>query len=95
MAGPLSKLARLAKLGAVAGLTVGVSRWIMQRRLKPTTAESSWPTIAETAAGDGHLVDGSETAEPEPDPEAGPVDSPSSDAESARQQADGGSDEEK
>lgn len=58
MAGFIGKAVRLVKLGAVAGLAVGVGRWVMQRRRRPETSESSWPTIAETAARDGQPVDG-------------------------------------
>ena len=53
----LTRAVRLLKFGAAAGVAVGVSRMVMQRRRKRETAESSWPTIAETAAQNGQPVD--------------------------------------
>ena len=61
----LSRAVRLLKIGAVAGVAVGVGRMVLQRRRKPETGESSWPTIAETAAQNGQRMD--ETAEPSDD----------------------------
>ena len=53
----LTRAVRLLKFGAVAGVAVAVGRMVMQRRRKPETGESSWPTIAETAAQNGQPVD--------------------------------------
>lgn len=53
----LSRAIRLVKIGAVAGAVVGVGRLVMQRRRKSQMDESSWPTIAETAAQNGQTVD--------------------------------------
>ena len=53
----LTRAVRLLKFGAVAGVAVGVGRMVMQRRRRPETGESSWPTIAETAAQNGEPVD--------------------------------------
>ena len=53
----LTKAVRLIKFGAVAGAAVGVGRLVMRRRRKPETGETSWPTIAEAAAQNGHPVD--------------------------------------
>ena len=53
----LARAVRLVKIGAVAGAVVGVGRLIMQRRRRSQIDESSWPTIAETAAQNGQPVD--------------------------------------
>ena len=53
----LARAIRLVKIGAVAGAVVGVGRLVMQRRRRSQMDESSWPTIAETAAQNGHPVD--------------------------------------
>ena len=53
----LARAIRLVKIGAVAGAVVGVGRLVMQRRRRSQIDESSWPTIAETAAQNGHPVD--------------------------------------
>ena len=53
----LTRAVRLIKFGAVAGAAVGVGRIVMRRKRKPATGEASWPTIAETAAQNGHPVD--------------------------------------
>lgn len=53
----LSRAVRLLKFGAVAGAAVGVGRLILRRRRTSDASESSWPTIAETAAHDGAPVD--------------------------------------
>ncbi len=53
----LTRAVRLLKFGAVAGVAVGVGRMVMQRRRRPEAGESSWPTIAETAAQNGEPVD--------------------------------------
>ena len=53
----LTRAVRLVKIGAVAGALVGVGRLIMQRRRRSEVDESSWPTIAETAAQNGQPVD--------------------------------------
>ena len=54
----LARTVRLLKIGAVAGAAVGVGRLILRRRRLASDAESSWPTIAETAAEQGQPVDG-------------------------------------
>lgn len=53
----LARAIRLVKIGAVAGAVVGVGRLVMQRRRGAQMDESSWPTIAETAAQNGQPVD--------------------------------------
>ena len=53
----LPRAIRLVKFGAVAGALVGVGRLIVQRRRRSQVDESSWPTIAETAAQNGQPVD--------------------------------------
>ena len=53
----LARTVRLLKIGAVIGAAVGVGRMVMRRRRKPEASESSWPTIAETAAQNGQPVD--------------------------------------
>ena len=53
----LARAVRLVKIGAVAGAVVGVGRLVMQRRRRSQIDESSWPTIAETAAQNGQPVD--------------------------------------
>ena len=53
----LARAIRLVKIGAVAGAVVGVGRLVMQRRRRSQMDESSWPTIAETAAQNGQPVD--------------------------------------
>ena len=53
----LTRAVRLLKFGAVAGVAVGVGRMVVQRRRRLDTGESSWPTIAETAAQNGQAVD--------------------------------------
>ena len=52
----LARAVRLVKIGAVAGALVGASRLVMQRRRRAQVDESSWPTIAETAAQNGKPV---------------------------------------
>ena len=81
----LTRAVRLVKFGAVAGALVGVGRLVMQRRRKSESGESSWPTIAETAAENGEAVDAETDAE---SPEA-----PANDGGSDAEQADGASDE--
>ena len=61
----LARVVRLVKFGAVAGALVGVGRLILRRRRIAETGESSWPTIAETAAQNGESVD-DEAGAPEP-----------------------------
>ena len=63
----LARAIRLAKIGAVAGAVVGVGRLIMQRRRQSQIDESSWPTIAETAAQNGQPMDEAGTDEAEAD----------------------------
>ena len=63
----LARAIRLVKIGAVAGAVVGVGRLVMQRRRQSQMDESSWPTIAETAAQNGQPVDEAGTAEAEAD----------------------------
>ena len=53
----LTRAVRLLKFGAVAGAAVGVGRLVMNRRRRTAEAESSWPTIAETAAQNGESLD--------------------------------------
>ncbi len=53
----LARAVRLVKFGAVAGALVGVGRLIVRRRRLSEAAESSWPTIAETAVQNGESVD--------------------------------------
>ena len=53
----LTRAVRVLKFGAVAGVAVGVGRMVVQRRRRLDTGESSWPTIAETAAQNGQAVD--------------------------------------
>ena len=54
----LARAVRLLKFGAVAGAAVGVGRLVMNRRRRAAEAESSWPTIAETAARNGESING-------------------------------------
>ena len=62
----LTRAVRLIKFGAVAGAAVGVGRLVMRRRRQADVSESSWPTIAETAAQNGHPVsDPSDDGSPE------------------------------
>ena len=61
----LARTVRLVKFGAVAGALVGVGRLIVRRRRLAEPAESSWPTIAETAAQNGESIDDDADA-PEP-----------------------------
>ena len=61
----LARTVRLVKFGAVAGALVGVGRLIVRRRRLAEPAESSWPTIAETAAQNGESID-DDTDAPEP-----------------------------
>ena len=63
-----ARAVRLLKFGAVAGAALGIGRLILQRRRRSQADESSWPTIAETAAQNGQPVDddtdaGSDTSE--------------------------------
>ena len=53
----MTRAVRLLKFGAVAGALVGVGRLIVRRRRMSQASESSWPTIAETAAQNGESVD--------------------------------------
>ena len=57
MSSVLARAVRLVKFGAVAGALVGVGRLIVRRRRLSEAAESSWPTIAETAVQDGASID--------------------------------------
>ena len=68
----LTRTVRLLKFGAVAGALVGVGRLVMQRRRRSQVDESSWPTIAETAAQNGAAVDShaEDTDSPEPSDDA-------------------------
>ena len=63
----LARAVRLVKIGAVAGAVVGVGRLVMQRRRRSQIDESSWPTIAETAAQNGQPVDEEACAAAPPD----------------------------
>ena len=78
----LARAVRLIKFGAVAGALVGVGRLIVRRRRLAEAGESSWPTIAETAAQNGQPVDDAEA-----DPEA------AADSEADPNEADGAGDE--
>ena len=53
----LPRMVRLVKLGAVAGAAVGVGRLVLKRRRRSEVDESSWPTIAETAAQNSQAVE--------------------------------------
>ena len=53
----LPRMVRLVKLGAVAGAAVGVGRLVLKRRRRSEVDESSWPTIAETAAQNSQPVE--------------------------------------
>ena len=53
----LTRAVRLLKFGAVAGAAVGIGRLILRRKRMSETTESSWPTIAETAAQNSQPVD--------------------------------------
>ena len=66
----LTRAVRLLKFGAVAGAAVGVGRLVMNRRRRAAEAESSWPTIAETAAQNGVSIDG-DADDDSPEPSAG------------------------
>ena len=57
MARLLPRMVRLVKLGAVAGAAVGVGRLVLRRRRRSEVDESSWPTIAETAAQSSQPVE--------------------------------------
>lgn len=72
----LTRTVRLLKFGAVAGALVGVGRMVMQRRRRSQVDESSWPTIAETAAQNGEAVD-----DQAGDAGAGPADEPAEDGD--------------
>ncbi|MYA15235.1 MAG: hypothetical protein F4189_16775 [Acidimicrobiaceae bacterium] len=81
----LSRTVRLLKFGAVAGALVGVGRMIARRRRLSDAAESSWPTIAETAAQNGESID-DEAGAPEPAADDGDADE--SDSASTDDEAD-------
>ena len=79
----LTRAVRLVKIGAVAGALVGVGRLVMQRRRRSQVDESSWPTIAETAAQNGQPVD-DQSGDAGEDPEETPAaDGDGSNAEDA------------
>ena len=66
----LTQAVRLLKFGAVAGALVGVSRLMIKRKRRSEMGESSWPTIAETAAQNGQPIDdesGAKASEPSAD----------------------------
>ena len=69
----LARTVRLIKFGAVAGALVGVGRMIVRRRRLSDAAESSWPTIAETAAQNGESID-DDAGAPEPPAHEGDAD---------------------
>ncbi len=80
----LARAVRLLKFGAVAGALVGVGRLVIKRRRRSEVAESSWPTIAETAAENGQPVDDDAdagAAEPSADADDGPGNEAGDDAE--------------
>ena len=62
----LARTVRLIKFGAVAGALVGVGRLIVRRRRLSEQTESSWPTIAETAAQNGESIDDEADSEEPP-----------------------------
>lgn len=62
----MPRLKRLLKLGALGGVIIGVARF-MKRRRQNMTSESSWPTLADTAAEQGHSVDTSAEHTPSED----------------------------
>lgn len=78
----LARAIRLVKIGAVAGAVVGVGRLVMQRRRRSQVDESSWPTIAETAAQNGQPVD-DQSVDDAADDDASATDGDGSDAEDA------------
>ena len=84
----LARTVRLLKIGAVIGAAVGVGRMVMRRRRQPEASESSWPTIAETAAQNGQPVD-----DRSPDDGADSSASPD-DEDSPSAEADDGTDDE-
>ena len=59
----LPRVKRLLKLGALGGLLIGVAKFVKRRRGRPVTSESSWPTLADTAAESGRPVDDSASAD--------------------------------
>ena len=67
----LARSVRLIKFGAVAGALVGVGRLIVRRRRLADAGESSWPTIAETAAQNGEPIDGDDDASEPPADDGG------------------------
>ncbi len=75
MARRKSRLVRLLKLGFIGGVVYGIVKAVMNRRNDETTSESSWPTIAETAASDGRNLDDSAGAEAATEGEAAAEDS--------------------
>ena len=79
----LARAIRLVKIGAVAGAVVGVGRLVMQRRRRSQMDESSWPTIAETAAQNGQPVDDQSDDAAEDADDAPANDGDGSDAEDA------------
>ena len=81
----LARTVRLLKFGAVAGALVGVGRMIVRRRRLSDSAESSWPTIAETAAQNGESIDDEAGA---PEPPADDASADDSDSASADDEAD-------
>ena len=79
----LARAIRLVKIGAVAGAVVGVGRLVMQRRRRSQIDESSWPTIAETAAQNGQPVDDQSDDATEDPGDAATTDGDSESAEDA------------
>ncbi len=79
----LARAIRLVKIGAVAGAVVGVGRLVMQRRRQSQMDESSWPTIAETAAQNGQPVDDQSDDAAEDTGDTPATDGDGSDAEDA------------
>lgn len=91
MSSLLPRTLRLLKFGAVAGALVGVGRLVLMRRRRSEVDESSWPTIAETAAQNGEPVD--EEAEPaEGNGDSETADAETADAEAADAESDGDKD---
>ncbi len=79
MSSILPRTLRLLKLGAVAGALIGVGRLVLMRRRRSEVDESTWPTIAETAARNGEPVDD----------EAAPAEADASDEDASGEETEG------
>ena len=89
----MTRIVRLVKIGAVAGTLVGLGRLIMQRRRRSQADESSWPTIAETAAQNGQPVD-DQSSDADKDPAQAPADDGDGSSADDAGNGDGASDDE-